>query len=193
MPLNKLCKKIEEEARIEAEAILSDAKKEADNIKASYEQKKSEYESRITSKAKQLAEQKRRNIITNARIEGRNNELIQKQAILKEVFAKCRSELEKLNKTKYSGFIQKLIIESGMNNIEIIPGKKDKDIFGNDFVKKLKEAGITVSMQKKESDFDKGFIAKSGEMEMDFSLSSVLDNKKSELIVAINNVLFGES
>jgi vacuolar-type H+-ATPase subunit E/Vma4 len=193
MPLNKLCQKIEEEAKNEADAILSAAKSEAEKIKASYESKKSEYEAKINAKASQLAEERRRNIITNSRINARNNELLKKQNILDEVFKKCYSELEKLDKNKYSDFIQKLIIDSGMKKLEIIPGKKDKEVFGSNFIKGMKEKNLEITVSSKTADFDKGFIAKSGEMEMDFSLLSVLENKKPELTVAINSILFGNS
>jgi len=193
MPLNKLCKKIEEEARTEVESILSAAKSEADSIKASYENKKSEYEKKINMKADQLSEEKRRNIVTNARIIARNNELKLKQEILDEVFQKCSKDIEKLDIKKYSGFLKRLIIDSGMKKLTITPGKKDKAIFNSDFIKELKENKCTITVSDKLAEFEKGFIANSGEMEMDFSLKSILENKRSELTVAINSVLFGNS
>lgn len=193
MPLNKLCKKIEEEARMEVEAILSAAKKEADSIKSSYENKKSKYENKIKMKAAQLSEEKRRNIVTNARIIGRNNELKLKQDILDEVFQRCSKEIEGLDSKKYAGFLKRLIIDSKMKKLDITPGKKDKAIFNSDFIKEMKKNNCSITISDNVAKFDKGFIANSGEMEMDFSLSSVLANKKSELTVAINSILFSNS
>ena len=101
MPLSKLTSKILEDAEAEAKKIIKDAEKEAENISEDFEKRFDYIKKQIDKRANEMAEIKRRNVLTSAKINAKNEDLIARQDILNKVFGGLEKASLELSEDEY--------------------------------------------------------------------------------------------
>jgi V/A-type H+-transporting ATPase subunit E len=60
------------------------------------------------------------------------------------------------------------------------------------FEKKLSKAGVNVVIDSKTADIDSGFVLKYGDIEINMSFGSLLNEKKEQLEDTVNKLLFAD-
>lgn len=163
-------KKIVKEAEDKVKARLDDIESEMEELA-----KKSEEETKTT------IEMMKKRELASASLEAKKQLLITKKDILEDVFKKAKEDLTK----KLSKADRKKLIEALMKNV-----KNDMTI-GKVYCNKM-DSEIIKEGKKSSMDLLGGFIAedKSGEVQIDSSFETILDEIKEKNIAEISNTLF---
>ncbi len=129
--LTAIASEVLEEVRIEAEAIILDAEKEAkETLKAAKEEADKTYED-IVNEANAKSAGERRKIESLTQVETRNRLLQEKEALVDEAFDKTLAKLKDFVKTEeYQSILEALILEAakkmGSKSLVVYVNSKDK-------------------------------------------------------------------
>lgn len=162
---------IKEDAKKEADDILSKAKdKGQDIIKTKENEAKKEAES-IVEAAQNQAELLIKNSEITAKREARDIKIKAQNDVVASVLEKLQEELKDLSDSDYKKYVTKSLENMKVSDAEILLQKGKEDLFTADELKNLKISDQTV---------DEGFVVRSGKIEYDSRFSSLIEYKKDE-------------
>lgn len=167
-------KKIMDEAKEAAGAIIKEAEEKAAKEKARSDKAVEE------EKAKLCAKQ-----ISGAEMQAKKAVLAQKQQLLEEVIEEAEKRLVELPDEKYAEVIGKML--DGMDKslgTEVILSEKDKKRLSA----VVEEKGFTLS--DKTADINGGLIIRNGDIEYNYSFSSIISIEKEEIQQIAAKILF---
>lgn len=190
--------------------ILSDAKKEVEEIIESYRQKASEIETRkiqeiekikseAEEKGKQQGREAVRRLLSSTEMESRQSLLDLKQKVIDEVFHEARIRIRKLKDRDYIAFLNSVlvkVVETGEE--EVIPAKSDAEKVNDAFIKsinsKLKKAGKKgkLHLSKGTIEEDGGFVLRQGRKEINATIPVLFKAAREELESEVASILFGD-
>ncbi len=195
--VEKIIAKIEEDARAEAERILSEAKAQAEGIRKEAEAKAQARKAEIISRGKREAEQERARIVANAKLRARKALLDAKEEVIKEAFSRAEKALADVAKEeRYPEILKKLIleaIETLGGDVEILARKEDKKILSKSFLQEIaREAKVKVTLAKDTISSIGGVVVRSkdGSAEVDNTFETRLERISAELRSSVAKVLF---
>lgn len=170
-------KEIRDNANSDAQAILFKAKSEAEVLKKEIlkeNQKKKDVETG--------------RIMVKANLERKNRLLKARRSLIEESFKKAEEEFLNSDINILRDFFRGVILESAKEGIkEVIISERYKRIITEEFLKSIdSEMRLSVDSQKK--DF---FILKGKRIEIDSSISAILNNLKREIEPGAARILFG--
>ena len=192
------------------EKILSDAKKEADSISASFkkeiealEKEKNQEIEKIRleaeEEAKLRAEEAVKRELSSKQMEARKSLLEFKQELIDQIFDLAYKQVIGLKDKEYKDFLKGLFhktVETG--DEEVIIGKKDVKQITPSFIQsvnqELKKAGKEGKLRlgQPSPEIDGGFILRRGRKETNVTLSALFASAREELEVEVAEILFGE-
>lgn len=194
--LEKILKAIETDARANADAILSKANKEAEelieNARADAEKKcseiaqKSETEVKaVLSRAKSAAMLQERQIILNA-----------KQQMINNMIVNAKNTLINLSDEEYTEVVIRMVKKYAHREAgKIAFSEKDLKRLPKDFNLKLQNAltdkvGASLTLSEVASKIDGGFLLIYGDIEENCSFDAIFSAAKEELQDKVNTFLF---
>ena len=172
--------------------ILNDAKKQADEIVRSAEEKaKQKYDleiKKITVKKQTLLENARRErellsdrIKSSANLKARNKKLKAKQTVIDKVIDKLKTKLVNMNESEYINYLTQNIDKKSITGKELIVKKE--------FLNKVKKEFPNAKV--KENEFvTSGFIIEENGIQENYTFEVKLDFIRDELEVEISKLLF---
>jgi len=192
------------------EKILSDAKKEADDIRASFhkevealEKKKDQEIEKIKTEAakeaKLRAEEVVKRQLSSRQMEVRKSLLEFKQGLIDQIFDLAYKRVDSLKNEEYRDFIKTLFfkaVEKG--DEEVIIGKKDVKQITPSFIqainREMKKTGKKgkLHLGSPSPNIDRGFILRRGRKEVNVTLSALFTSAREELESEAADILFGE-
>ncbi|AEE92206.1 V-type proton ATPase subunit E [Tepidanaerobacter acetatoxydans Re1] len=188
-----------EEAQEEKQKLLENARAQARDIRAKYENKAEEILNDILEKANRAAEEKKRRILSMAQLENRKALLQAKQQIIDEVFEKAKAKLKNMSDEDYSNLIAEMLLKSVVTgNEEVVISEDDKNRITPDFIKKINEKLKSMGKQgnlrisETPGKMIGGFILKSEDMEINCTFDSLINMEREELETEIAKILFEE-
>ncbi len=196
---DNIIKRITDEARQEADAVLADANAKAKElISASTAETDAEIE-RIERDAEAKAQELRRRRLAVAEMEARKDVLAQKQAILDEAFAGALLKLSALPDSEIEALLTPLVVEEAEGTESLVVAEKDRALYEKSLLhnlnKALKKAGkpghLTLSEQG--GSFAGGLVLVSDVLEKNISFEALLRNVREESEKAVSELLFGEA
>ncbi len=197
MAIDDILKQIGEDAKAEADSMLSREKAGAESIVEKAKKNAERLREDLTKKAHERADEHGRRIETLAGLELRKETLREKKNLLDEAFAKAEERIASLPPDEYLAFLKPIIIgavESG--NEELILSERHRDIFTPDFLDKLNgELGSEkgrLRMGEDSGEFSGGFILRDGRKETNMTLRSLIGSQRDGLEPEVANILFGE-
>jgi vacuolar-type H+-ATPase subunit E/Vma4 len=197
MALEDILKKISEDARAEADSLVSVSRAEAESLREKARKEAETLRAGLMRKAKERAENHADRVKVLAGLDQRKEILKEKKRLLDETFEQARKRLLNLSPGEYLAFLKPLIlktVESG--NEEIIPSAAQKNLFTPDFLKSLNDAlGIEkghLRLSGESGNFSGGFILREGNRETNMTLESLIDSQRDTLEPQIARTLFGE-
>jgi len=180
MGLEELKEEILNNARNDSNRIIEEAKKEAEQIMTKSRERIDEYKKKLEEDKKKLTENLEKMKTAQARSEAKKLILDKKKEIIDGVFEKAKQKLNTLNGSKREEYTQKLI-EKAKNEMEIATvycNKKDRK-FLQDF-------------NCEETDILGGVIVEKEDksVRIDYSFETLLGNIKESSLQEIAKLLF---
>lgn len=196
--IDKIAGRITDEARSETEAALAEAKSEAGAIADRYAALAKEESDRMLAAGKVRAEEIRRRAASAADQEAKLQILATKQSLISRAFDEALQKLLSLPEPEYADLLAKLAVTaSSTGSEEIVFSRKDRDGCGQKvldvanelLVKAGKKGALTISADA--GSFNGGFLMKSGDVEVNCTLDTILRLSKEELTLDVAQALFG--
>lgn len=196
MSLEKIIEKIEEEAREQAERILSEAKDREREIIASSQKKAETIKEGILKKAQEKEQKRKESTLALAALEARKKVVEFKQSMLSKVYAQVLEDLARLTLENYQAWLENILLKNAAGDEEIITASSEKDKVTRDFIqrinKKLTAAGKkgNLILSDKKRDFRGGIILHRGKLEINYSFENLLKNSRDITESEVVKILF---
>ena len=189
----KIIAHIQVDAKSQADAILAQAEKQCAAISEEYKKKAEDAygeKIRIGVKAcEDVAEGKER----IANMEAKKEILALKQEMVSAGFDKAKEMILALPAENYLAFLVKLAVRSASTgDEEIVLNAADKAKYGDALIKAVNEAvpGGKCTLSDETGDFDGGLVMRRGNIEVNNTLSLLIDLCRSEMSSQLAKVLF---
>lgn len=199
MPIKDIIDKIMEDTQYEKEIIIKEAKQNMEKIKAQNQKEIDDIKKDILERYKQEAELKEKKIITEARLNAKQDILREKQAIIDEIFLEVTKRINELEDKEYLSLLEKLILENVEQGEETVYiGKQERASVNDEFIakinKKLNSQGKKgeLKLAKKRLPIMGGVILGTGEVNKNASLEIILEKIKDEIEIKLNQFLFAK-
>ena len=193
--IEKIIGRINAAAAEECAAIAQKAQQDCDAVRAEYAHKvQVAYESAVHNGELEINRDTER-IVRNAKLDARKELLFAKQEILDSAFEAAKQKLLNLPEDKYVAWLADLACKASDGKGELILSRRDSAL-GEKILAKANEALLSqgkkgeLSISPETGDMEAGFILRSGRLEVNCSLQSLLDSKRQEIAVKVADKLF---
>ena len=196
--IEKITQRIAAEAQAEKEAVLQDAEKRCDAVKAEYQEKAEELYAQTVKKGKDEIEQYLLREDRAEKLNARKEVLTEKQALVGTVFGKVRERLAGMSEDDYVSFLARLAAKASVS------GKESIELSGKDAAgigEKVAEAANAIlraegktaelTLSENEGPASGGLILREGNIEVNCSTDILLEQSRSELEAGLAGILFG--
>jgi V/A-type H+/Na+-transporting ATPase subunit E len=180
MGLEVVKEEIIRNAKTQEQALLAEAKKEADNIVKETQDKIAGFKEKVNAEAKKFTEIISRQEAASAELEGKKMLLEAKKEVVDIVFDETRKRLNKLSDKKREAYLKKLLAKA----------KKDIDV-AKIFCNK-NDTKIIKDPDAEPMDMIGGLIAENrdGTVRVDYCFDTLLQNIKENELQKISKILF---
>ena len=196
--LDKITERILSEARADADAVIAEAKGQAEEIMVNYEaEAKAAYDERLAkgkADAASGADRKER----TARLQAKKDILSAKQELIDKAYALAQEQLLEMSAEEYTGFLADKACKASINgNEQIVLNKKDREAIGEAVAAaanaKLAGAGKPANMTLSEETADilGGLFLKKGDISVNCSIETLLAIGREDLDARVAGILFG--
>lgn len=181
----KIIDKIIEDAGLKAEEIINAAKQEAEAVIQKKQQELQLEEKAFNSIADSEAEKAFSKEISGAERRAKQIVLSAKQEMIQTAIERAKIKLQNLTDKEYSDAVRQMLMKADItNNCEILVNKKDLPILRD----AISSVGHNIS--DKYANIEKGFIIKRGDIEYNYSFSSILTIEREEIEKTVAEILF---
>ena len=185
--ISKILDAITAEGSAEAEKILENGKKSAEETFKLYEKEARMDEDDIFEKAEQRAKEIQQRSLSQAGIESRNIKLSARREALEQVFALAEEKLTAMEPKKKKALYEKLISKfSTSQEVTVQLNEQDSGTFG----KNLKVEGVNIDLDKACGDFSGGLVIKEQSLETNCTFQVMIENAKKDMESEIAAMLF---
>ncbi|HYW68620.1 MAG TPA: V-type ATP synthase subunit E, partial [bacterium] len=177
-------RKIVAEGQEAADAVASDARAAAEKQKVE-----------LKARADQRAQEDRNRITTLARLAARRELLDAKQALIDRVFDEAGRRIAGMDQAEYRRFIAgflKSTVESGEEEVLVGEAEKRIDQAFLDSVSKDAGWGGGLKLSSERRAISGGFILRSGRVETNCALETILRDAREKLETDVAAILFGD-
>ena len=197
MSLADLKSKIISDAQKEAEEIQKKAEKEAQKILDDARKCYQELRRQVEKEAQRLANERYQNIVTLARVQGRNKVLAVKRAIVDEVFQKVEEKLRNLTREEFRRLLIKLLLKyAPKEDTRVIVGKKNANMVDKTLIEtinmRLKSSGRFILDTSSDRNFDYGVYLVTKWVEIDLTFKGILRSIREDMEMEVIKILFGK-
>ncbi len=195
--IDKIAGKIAEDAQKEMDSILAQARSEAAAIAEKYAAQAKAESDKILAAGQEQAKEIRRRADSAADQEAKQQLLATKQKMLARAFDEALQRLLALPAEEYAALLAGLAAKAAASGSEeIILSPKDKEALGqkvlagaNQLLEKAgKKAALTLSAETRP--FVGGLLLKSGDVEVNCTLDTILRLSKEDLALEVAAALF---
>lgn len=190
--LEKITDRIVSDAREKAAELLSEAKTQAAQVAADYEGRANDILTEARAKAEAQGAQTAQRAEAAGALEGRKWVLSAKQQLLEDTFAAALEKLCALPKEEYTALLTRQLLDAAQGGEEVIFNQGDRARVGKEVVtavnEKLKGGRLTLSEETR--DIKGGFILRSGLVELNCALETLVEQEKEALSAQVASRLF---
>ena len=195
--IEKITARIQAEADAANAAARESAEQEAAVILEEYRKAADEEFAGLLAAAEEAAASQKEQLASAARLEASKQLLITKQELLARAFEQAVGELKALPKERYLALLTRLIVSASRTGKEcVLLNAADREAYGAQAVAAANEAltaegktaGLTLSDDV--CDIDGGALLREGRIEVNASLSSLLETQREELSAEAARILF---
>ncbi len=197
MNAEQVVEKILSEARAEAEQIKAAAAEKCAAAEAELNLELADYEKQTQVLAEQAAEDKKARMLATANMEIKKEYLAAKVALLDEVFGKVRERIKGLSDSEYENLITSLMIKAVESGDEqVIVGAAEERI-DHALIKQInRKLGPgykgNLSLSGERANIGAGFILKRGKIQVNVSIDVLLTEARDKFEMELIEELFAE-
>lgn len=189
----KIIAHIRADAQAEADAIISEAKKQCAAIKADYDKKAEDsYAAKIRAGVRACEDvSESRNRI--AQMESKKDLLALKQEMVGAGFDRAAEKILSMPGKEYTDFLTKLVVRSSSSgDEEVILNEKDRAECGEELVRAANAQipGGKLTLSSETGDFSGGVILRRGAVEVNSTLELLIGLCRSDMSAQLAKVLF---
>ena len=200
MSVESLVDKIIADTKRTSSGIEKQASDEARAGEKETEKKVQQIMGEAKERAARLAGERRQRMIAMAELEDRKEVLRVKQELIEEAFRRAIEKILSFDVDAYGAFLVELILKAEpAGDEEILLNRKDRDRFGNGWIKQLNQrVGKTkkkgkMRVSEETRSIQGGAILRSGRKEINCSLESVILSKRADMEATVAKILFKDS
>lgn len=190
--LEKITDRIAADAKVQADDIVAQAKAQAAEVVADYQARSNALLEEERAKAAEQAAQTARRAQAAGALEGRKWILGAKQQLLEDTFTLALDKLCTLPKEDYTALLTQLLTRVAQGGEEVIFNQGDRAQVGKAAVtaanEALKDGRLTLSEETR--DIKGGFILKSGPIEINCALETLVEQEKEAMSATVASHLF---
>lgn len=177
--------KIISDAEETVNKIMTDAKEAAEAIIKSYEDKAAKEKAKNDQLVAEEKEKVRAKQISSAQMNAKKTVLAQKQRILEDVICQAEKRLLSLSDAEYASVIGNMLEAMDQTlGTEVIVSPKDRTRLAG----VISEKGFVLS--DRTADIEGGLIIRNGDIEYNYSFSSIITIEKDEIQQTAAKILF---
>jgi V/A-type H+-transporting ATPase subunit E len=189
--------KILSDARLAADANLTRARREADEIVLKAREEARELHGMLIQKAERDAIEREKRLISAADLEGRKEKLALKQRLIDELFSFSVAKLSETADAEYEELLVGMIAGAASGGEEVILSGRDRGRLSEGFINaangalngKGKPGGLILSDETRP--IKGGFILRNGLVEINNSFESIVKMQKDNFEALAVKMLFG--
>ena len=185
--LTTILENIIEDGKAVADKTLELGSKNANDIRSLFEKEAKAHETGILEKANKEAEAIWQKSLSQEGIKRRNRKLVAKRTLLNRAFEEAQIALAKLPNNDKLAFYEKVVKNSTHEAGEIILNEEEKAAIGDSLIKVL---GSDYTISQETGNFIGGMVIKSGEVELNCTFETIVNNMAKEKEAQIASLLF---
>lgn len=190
--IDKITDRIVADAQAKAAELVNEAKAQAARIEADYKTQAEGVLTDARAKAETQGAQTAQRAEAAGALEGRKWILAAKQQLLEDTFTQILDQLCALPKEEYVALLTRQLLEAARGGEEVIFNQADRARVGKEVVtaanETLKAGRLTLSEETR--DIKGGFILKSGPVELNCALETLVEQEKEALSAQVASYLF---
>ncbi len=195
--IEKIISHIKAESDAECQAILDEASKNCEEIRAQYEKSASDEFDKLTDKGTKDAETHIERLGHVAALEAKKQVLATKQELVSQAFEQAANMIAELPENEYIALLVRLATEASRAGTEqVVLNADDRARIGpavcTQTNESLKAQGrpANLALSDKTRDIRGGLILESGDIEVNCSIDTLIGQYKNELASKVAGVLF---
>ena len=110
--IDTILRRLDTDAKAEADAVLKKARQEAADITARYQAQAAQEAARLAARNEKAAEEREERLVSAAQMEGRKTILAAKQTVMEQVYDKALEKLLSLPRTQYIEVLAALLAQA---------------------------------------------------------------------------------
>jgi V/A-type H+-transporting ATPase subunit E len=200
MSIKEIKEKILQDALEEKEKIFKDTEVKRENIKSLAKKEIDSIQKEILERYNQEAELNEKKIITEAKLNANKDILVEKQAIIDDIFSEAINRIIKLEDNEYLVLMEKFILENvEIGDETVYIGNQERQSINQEFIikinKKLKTQGKKgeLKLSKDRLPIKGGVVLGAGDIKKNASLEVILEKIKDEIETQLNQLLFAKN
>jgi V/A-type H+/Na+-transporting ATPase subunit E len=194
MALAELKQKIKTDAETLAKKITDEAKAEAEKIIDKARDDLARLTKQVEKDGDQLANERYQNIVTLARVSGKNKVLGVRQKLVDDVFSQVLDRMKQLTGDKFRDFARNILSHHPPGeDTKLMVGSKMRDMIDRKFVDDLNNTLKTPGkfiLADPDRDFEYGFYLVTDWIEIDLTYNGIIRTVREEMEMDVINILF---
>lgn len=193
-----ILEKIQEDARLSAEQIVSDAKSKIESIQSVSRLKLTQLHDTTLKQAAQESEQMKQRMLRMSQLEDRKELLAKKRELIDQAFAMATDQLRSMPKEQARAFFIAQTVGAASGDEKVVVCKGGSPFYEGDLIAELnaalvkagKTGNLTLSDETKSDAM--GIILQSHGAEINCTFEAMIESKRSQLETEVASALFGE-
>lgn len=190
--IDTILRRLDTDAKAEADAVLKKARQEAADITARYQAQAAQEAARLAARNEKAAEEREERLVSAAQMEGRKTILAAKQTVMEQVYDKALEKLLGLPRTQYIEVLAALLAQASPEGRgEAIFSAADRETAGQAAVDAANaKTGGHLMISAETAPIRGGFLLRQGSVEVNCAFETLVRLQKTETAGLVARKLF---
>ena len=190
--IDTILRRLDTDAKAEADAVLKKARQEAADITARYQAQAAQEAARLAARNEKAAEEREERLVSAAQMEGRKTILAAKQTVMEQVYDKALEKLLSLPRTQYIEVLAALLAQASPEGRgEAIFSAADRETAGQAAVDAANaKTGGHLMISAETAPIRGGFLLRQGSVEVNCAFETLVRLQKTETAGPVARKLF---
>ena len=190
--IDTILRRLDTDAKAEADAVLKKARQEAADITARYQAQAAQEAARLAARNEKAAEEREERLVSAAQMEGRKTILAAKQTVMEQVYDKALEKLLSLPRTQYIEVLAALLAQASPEGRgEAIFSAADRETAGQAAVNSTEtKTGGSLTLSAGTEPRRGGFLLRQGSVEVNCAFETLVRLQKTETAGLVARKLF---